>query len=87
LATNKIPMAILGQFFKFGDVLHQCIRVQAGPKQAVVPAMQGNTVVIDQATDVDLLVQVPILFRPVKLELVRFHRCMIAQKFEKRCCD
>lgn len=73
LATNHVPMAVFGQAFQFGDVFHQGIRVQALAEQAIVPAMQGNTVVINQATDIDLPVQVLILFRPIELELVRLH--------------
>ena len=47
LATDKVPMAVLGQPLKPGDVHHQGIRIQACTEQAIVPAMHGNTVVID----------------------------------------
>jgi hypothetical protein len=83
LATDHMPVVVLWPLLKFGDVFHQGIPVQTLAEQAIVPAMQGNTVVINQPTDIDLLVQVPILFRAVKLELVRFHKYIIAQMFKK----
>ena len=70
LAINQVPMAVLGQFLKFGDMSHQGVHVQALASQAIIPAMQSDTVVIDQPTDVDLLVQVLILFRAIEFEFV-----------------
>ena len=64
-------MPVLRQLLKFGDVLHQCVLVQALARQLVVPAMQGNGVIVDQPSNVKLLMQVLMLFRLVELELVR----------------
>ena len=73
LGTHQMPMVVLGQFLKLGDVLHQLVLVQAFASQLVVLAMQSDCMVINQPCNVNLLVQVLILFRLVEFELVRSH--------------
>lgn len=71
LAANKIPVGIARELLELGEMPHQVVLAQTFAGQAIVPAMQGNTMVVDQPGDVYLLMQAPILFRPVELELVR----------------
>ena len=71
LTANQIPMLMAVKLFQLGDMFHQNELVQTLAGQFVVFAVQRNAVVIDQATDIDLLVQQLILLRPIKLELVR----------------
>jgi len=73
LGAYQVPMAILGQPLKLGEVLHQFVLVQAFARQLVVLAMQSNAVVVDQPRNVNLLVQILILFGLIQLKLVRFH--------------
>ncbi len=73
LRTDKVPVAILRQLLKLGDVLHQRVRIQAPTRQLVVSAMQRYAVVVDRARNVDLLMQMFILFLTVQFEFVRFH--------------
>lgn len=71
LATNQVPRLITLTLFQLGDMFHQDKLVQALPGQSIIASMQGNTVIIDQSCNVNLLVQYLILFRPIKLALVR----------------
>jgi len=73
LRTDKVPVAMLRQLLKLGDVLHQRVRIQAPTRQLVVSAMQRYAVVVDRARNVDLLMQMFILFLTVQFEFVRFH--------------
>jgi hypothetical protein len=75
LGTYEIPMSVLSKLLQLGDVLHQDKLVQTLASKLVVATMQGNAVVIDQPSDVDLSVQKLILFLAIELELVRPHRC------------
>ena len=92
LGINQIPMCVLVQLFQPGDVLHQGVLVQALARQAIIPTMQGNAVVVNQARNVDLLVQLLILLRapraPVQLEFVRlddFHSGFSATREALAC--
>jgi len=73
LRANQIPVLVLRQFLELGDMGHQRIRVQSFARQLVVSAMQRYAVVVDQARNVDLLMQMLILFLAIQLELVGFH--------------
>ena len=77
LRAYHAPIAVSGQFLEFGEVLHQLVLIQAFASQLVVSAVQRNAMVVDQPCNVYLLVQVPILFCLVQLELVRFHSELI----------
>jgi|688.fasta_scaffold230283_1 hypothetical protein len=70
LTTNQTPMLIAIKLFQFRDVLHQDELVQALSGQGVVFAMQRYAVVVNQPSNVYLLVQKPILFLTVELEFV-----------------
>ena len=70
LGIDKIPMRIAVKLFQLGDVFHQDKLIQALASQAKVPSMQRNAVVINQPRNVNLLVQVLILFRAIQLEFV-----------------
>lgn len=70
LRIDKIPMRISVKPFQLGDVFHQDKLVQALACQAIVPAMQSDAVVVNQPSDVNLLMQVLILFRAIQLEFV-----------------
>lgn len=70
LTTHQIPVRIAGKLFQLGDVLHQDELVQALASQLIVAAVQRNAMIVDQSCNVDLLVQQPILFLAIQLELV-----------------
>jgi hypothetical protein len=74
LTTYQIPMLVFGKPLKLCGVLHQSKLIQAFAGQLIVFAVQRNTVIIYQPTDIDLPVQTLILFLAVELEFVRFHR-------------
>jgi len=70
LRTNKIPVSKTIKLFQLGDVLHQLKPIDSLAKQTVVPTMKSDTMVVDQPSNVNLLMQVFILFAPIQFELV-----------------
>ena len=77
LTTDHVPKAILRQLLKFRDMFHQLILVQTFASQLVVAPMQSNRMIPDNPRNIDLLMQVLILFRLVEFELVGFHLWLI----------
>lgn len=73
LRTNKIPVREPAKLFQLGQVLHQLELVDALAKQTIVAAMKSYAVIEDQPGNVNLLMQVLILFASIQFELVGFH--------------
>lgn len=70
LRTNQLPMSIAGQLLELGQMLHQCVSMQVLAGQPVIAPMKRDAVVVNQARNVNLLMQMLILFCAVQLELV-----------------
>lgn len=65
LRTHKIPVGIARQFLELGQVFHQVVLIQALAKKTIVATVQGDTVVIDQTRNINLPIEMLILFRAI----------------------
>lgn len=73
LTSNQIPKRVLGQLFQLGNVLLHIVHADILSGQLEVPPLKSNAVIPDDPADVNLVVQMLILFASVQLELERFH--------------
>lgn len=70
LGANKIPMFVPVKLLQLGQVPHQFKLVDSLASQAIVTTMKSNAMVVDQTSNINLLMQVLILFASIHLELV-----------------
>lgn len=73
LCINQVPKIVFGKFFQLRNVLLHRVHVDVLPGQLEVPPMKGYAVIPDYARNVNLVMQMLILFASVQLELERFH--------------
>ncbi|MBQ5650713.1 MAG: hypothetical protein IIV09_03865, partial [Selenomonadaceae bacterium] len=73
LGTNFFQIGELGQPLQFCQVLLQLIHIKRFVKQPIVSLMQGNTMVIDTACCIDLLMEFSVSMRTIELEAVGLH--------------
>ncbi len=62
LRIDHAPERILRQLLKFGDVLHQRVLGYVLARQLVIPALQGDAMIPNNARNINALVQMSILF-------------------------
>ncbi len=68
-------MRVFGEFLQFGQMLHELIHIKGLTIQSVVPSVESNAVVVDDASKVDLSLKVPVSFMLIQLILVGLHHC------------
>lgn len=73
LCINQVPKLVLGQLLQLRYVLLHRVHVDVLPGQLEVPSMKGNAMIPDDPANVNLVMQMLILFASVQLELERFH--------------
>ncbi len=69
LGIDHAPERILGQLLEFGDVLHQRVLGYVLARQLEVPPLQRNTMIPNNARNINALVKMPILFVAVEFVL------------------
>ena len=73
LGTNFFQIGEPGQPLQFCQMLLQLIHIKRFVKQPIVSLMQGNTMIIDTARCIDLLMEFSSSMRTIKLEAVGLH--------------
>lgn len=73
LCINQVPKLVLWKLLQLGNVLLHRVHVDVLPGQLEVPPMKSNAVIPDDPANVNLVMQMLILFASVQFELERFH--------------
>lgn len=73
LCINQVPKLVPGKLLQLRYMLLHRVHVDVLSGQLEVPPMKRNAVIPDDPADVNLVMQMLILFTSVQLELERFH--------------
>ncbi len=73
MRADQVPELMLGQYFQLGKELLEGINVDVFARKFVVAPVQGNAVIPDDPSNINLAMEVDILFRLVQFELECFH--------------